>query len=214
MQSLSEQRHSQNQSGDAAENRAADEVGTENSGPPHGHGGHGEVPGNDGVHRHSDGNDDNGHDVHGGFQAMPLARRALPPQSRPAVKFAPQPAGAVTHHGKIGNHGQEKKCKAAGQVGEDGEKIPGHGRAEVGPNLALAGIGDQVIEQPRPSEVGQGNQRADGKGKDGDGLRAPRDGAAPGGVGQAQDRGDERAGGGGGHTEYGGGGGGRPKNRG
>ena len=78
MQELSQQGHGQDQGGDAAEDGAGDKVRAEDAGVPHGHRRHGEVPGDDGVHRDRDRNNDDGHDVHGDFKPLPLSRCALP----------------------------------------------------------------------------------------------------------------------------------------
>ncbi len=73
VQELSQQRHGQDQSGNAAEDGAGDKVRAEDAGVPHGHGGHGEIPGDDGVHGDGYRHDHHGHDVHGGFQARAIA---------------------------------------------------------------------------------------------------------------------------------------------
>ena len=112
MQELPQQRHGQNQRGDAAEDGAHDEVRAEDRRVPHGHRRHREVPGDDGVHRDGDRNDGDGHDVHGDFKALPLARRALPSQRKRPVDLLTQAGGGVADSGEVRNRGQiaEKCC--------------------------------------------------------------------------------------------------------
>ena len=121
-------------------------------------------------------------------------RRSLPPQRERAVDLLAQPGGSVADGGEIRNRRQEQEANAAGQIRRDREEIPGQRRAKVGPDPALAGIGNHPVAEPGPPDVANGNDRADGQREYGDGLGAARDRTAPGGVGKAQNRGNQRAG--------------------
>ena len=194
VQELAQQRHGQDQGGDAAEDGADDEVGSEDGGVPHGHQRHGEVPGDDGVHRDGDRNNGDGHDMHGDFKPLPLPRRALPSQRQHAVDLLAQAGGGVANSGEVGDGGQIQEGSAAGEIGGDGEEVPGQRRAEIGPYIALVGIRNHPVGEPRPPDVAKRNDAADQDRKDGDGLRAASDRAAPGGIAETQNRGDQSSG--------------------
>ncbi len=100
----------------------------------------------------------------------------------------------IASRGCIGNDRQKKKHHAAGQIGEDGKKIPQQRRAKIGPDLALARVRNQPEEKPRPSQVADRDDRADGQRENRDGFGASRDWSAPSRIRQAQNRGDQRAG--------------------
>ena len=67
-------------------------------------------------------------------------------------------------------------------------------RAEIRPQQSLIGIRNQPVEQPRAAQVDDRKQAADHQGEYRDGLRGAGDRLAPAGIGEAQDRGDQRAG--------------------
>ena len=74
------------------------------------------------------------------------------------------------------------------------KKSHSSGERKLGQMWRSRGIRNQPEDEPGTAEMADGNNRADGKGEDGDGFGAARDRAAPSGVGQAQDGGDQRAG--------------------
>ncbi len=146
------------------------------------------------MNRNSHGNDGDGHDVHGAFQAMPLLRIPLPSERQKRVKFLAPAVSQVASRGSIGNDRQKKKNHAARQIGEDGDKIPQQRRAKIWPDVALARIRHQPEEKPRPSQVADRYDRANGERENRDCLGATRDWSAPSRIRQAQNRGDQRAG--------------------
>ena len=150
MEEFSQERHGQNQRGDSAKDGASDEVRPENRRVPHGYRRHGEIPGNNGVYGNGHGNDGDGHNVHGAFQTMPLLGIALPAQREQRVKFFAPAMSQIPGRGGIGNDGQKQEKRAAGKVSENGEKIPQQRRAEIRPDMAFTGVGNEQIEQPRP----------------------------------------------------------------
>ena len=108
--------------------------------------------------------------------------------------LSPPAAGAVADHGQVGEHPQVEEEAAADDVGRDGGHVPQQGRAEVGPEPALVGIGDHVEEGPVAPQVDQREEAGHGDAEDGHRLGGAQDRSAPVGLGEAQDRGDHGAG--------------------
>ena len=116
MQYLSQNRHGNNQRGDAAEDGARHKVGAEHGRMPHGNGSHGKVPRNYGVNGDGDGDDGDGHNVHRALEAMPLARRPAPTQRQHRVKLPPPSHCRVADQRPIRNDREEEEGGAARQI--------------------------------------------------------------------------------------------------
>ena len=125
---------------------------------------------------------------------MPLPGRALPAQRQRAVEAAPPAVRAVSHQREIRNHRKEEEECAARQVRRDGEEVPHERRPKVRPDASLIGVWHEPEEQPGPAEVDDWKHRADHEREDGNRLGASRDGPAPAGVHQPQNRGNQCAG--------------------
>ena len=171
-----------------------DEVRPEDRRVPHRHVGHREVERHDGVHRDRDRQDGDRHDLHRRFEAVPLLGGAAPAERQRAVDLRAPAGGAIAHQREVRNHRQEQEQHAAGEIGVDGEEVPGQRRAEVRPDLARARVREQPERQPRAAEVNDRKHRADHQREHRDHFGAARDRPAPAGVNQAQDRRDQRAG--------------------
>ena len=193
MEELPQRRHRDDEAGDAAEDRAGDEVRPEHRRVPHRHRRHREVERDDRVDRDRDRDDRDRHDLHCRFESVPLARRAAPAECECAVDPSAQAGGAIAHEREVRNHRQHEKEDAAGQIRVDGEEIPHERRPEIRPDLPVARIRYQPEEQPRPAEMNDGKQRANHQREHGDHFRAARHRPPPAGVHEPEDRGDQRA---------------------
>ena len=181
------------QRGNAAEDRAGDEVGPEDRRLPHRHRRHREVERHDRVDgdRHRD--DGDGHDLHRRFEAVPLFRRAAPAERERAIDPPPQPGGAVAGDREVRNDRQEQEQQAAGEIGVDGEEVPDERRAEVRPDQPLARVRKQPEREPRPPEMDDRKQRADHQREHRDDFGAARHRPAPARVHQPEDGRDQRS---------------------
>ncbi len=136
--------------GQAGEDGAGDEVGGEDGRVPAGHDAHGEVPGDDRVHRDDQRRGQAGEEDVGRHVVLPLADRAEPAQrsdrQQPLLRSGRR---AVAQRRDIGDQPDEEEDQADREVGADGEHVPHQRRAEVGPQLPA--VGDTAACSRRPT---------------------------------------------------------------
>ncbi len=120
--------------------------------------------------------------------------RSVPrhPSASSAVHLLAPAGGFVACHRHIGNHRQIEIGHAAGQIRVDRDEVPHQRRLEVRPEVAAVRIRHHPVEQPRPPEMDQREERPGNERKRGDRLGAARNRPAPFGLHDAEDRRNER----------------------
>ena len=181
-----DQRHGDDQRRDAGENRADDEIRTEDGAMPHRLDGHGEHEAHHRVHGHGDGDDDDGHHADQGLKHAVLFRSSRPAQGEESIEPVPL-IGMIAQNGNVGDQRQVQIECAHRQIHCDAAHVPQQGRLK--PSVC-----DHVQHAVGASQIDEDVAHAEHNDHDRDDLSGSGDGSAPLGADDPQDRRNQRPG--------------------
>ena len=184
---LAEHNHGDHECRDPREDGADHEVGAEDRAVPHRLYGHREHERHDRMHAHGNRDDHDGHDGDRPLEYALLPDGPAPAHGEDVVHELELRLRVIAEHRDVGDQREVEIHDAPGEVGRDARGVPQQ-RGLVAAEL------DDVQEPIGPAEVDQDVHAADREDHHRDDLGDACDRPAPLGLGDAQDRADQRPG--------------------